>query len=195
MGIDLEMFFNIKRNEGKKWDILEDIMKQRGIVTYKIKGSVFDIERPEPTVDYDALPPEESHAAFLKDCNRPESMAVFCYGIFSFTVGKKFIYASIKDRWNSFFDHRPNRQHDLEYAIEVARQFTDRFYLVPDESCYHYFSSSRITQEDFTAVFKHPELLVVHMPPNVMKLSLEDAAKNVSYRTNNLFLKSKIKQF
>lgn len=195
MGIDLEMFFNIKKNEKKKWAILEDIMKQRGIATYKIKGSIFDIERPEPTVDYDTLPPEESHAAFLKDCNRPESMAVYCYGIFSFTVGRKFIYASMKDRWHLFFDHRLNRQHDLEYAIEVARSFTDRFYLVPDESYYHCFSSSQITQEDLTAVFRHPELLVVHMPPYVTNLSLEEAAKNVSYRTNNLLLKSKIKQF
>ncbi len=196
MGIDLEMFFLVKANKGREMSILEDIMKQRGIVTYKIKGNVLDVERPEATADYNALPPEESYAACLKDFNRPESIAVSSYGIFDFTVNRKFIYANMSDRWKLFFKHEPNRMHDLKDAIEAARKFTDCFYLVPDESEYHCFpGTGKVTNKDLFAVFRHPELVIVDMPKDVLQLPLEEAAKKVSYRTNNKVLQSKINGF
>lgn len=197
MGIDLELFFNIKRNGNNRFDILKDILRQRGIITYKRKGNVLDVERPEATVDYSTLPPEERYAACLKDYNRPESIAAHSYGIFSFTVNKKFIRAVMSDRWKLFFSHKANRQHDLEDAIEAARNFTDSFYLVPDESCYHCFPDiyAEVTNKDLFAVFRHPELVIVDMPKDVLQLPLEEAAKKVSYRTSNKLLQSKIKRF
>jgi hypothetical protein len=196
MGVDIELYIPVERNRGKQVEIIKDVLDKRGITTYAINslatghktGCVIDIVYPEPTCDHSDISTEKKHNAVTNDLKRPESTAVFSYGIFYFAVRPLFIRASMKDRWGLFFSHLPNREHDLECAVEIARQFSNKyFYLVPDESEWYCFPNiDKTKNKHFKTAKRHPDLVTVGMPSEVLykDISLEDAIKKLYFKAN-----------
>lgn len=188
MGIDIELFLPVERNQGKEAEIIRDIIRSKDITTYEIKRGNIEIHHPEPSVDYDKLKGDERWQAQIADYNRPEYMAVSCYGLYSFAIRPGFIRISLMDRWKLFFTHFFNRKTDLQRSLEIARHFSNKkFYLVPDESDYFCFgSTSKTRKEHFQIALKHPSLVTVVMHPELAykPVPLPEAIEMLSFRAN-----------